>query len=298
MNGLNIPILIIVKSERREPSMNFRRIQWIFLVAFIALDIFLGYSYISNNEFTISVVQSTKDESIISEMKNDGIEAGKLSTTRQSGYYISTSGSGILQDKLSSLKGQSASYNNGVLTSNFNQPVKINVKHPDKTLNKIVADKNKILFGSRYVYAADLSSEYENDVIYVQKGPGLNVGGTEGQIRFKVNSENQIISYTQSYLNDVKTLREKERLVSERKAVLYLYQHDEIPDNSKVKWTKLGYTRLLALDDDNAVYIPTWMVAIQAKNSDSIEIKRINAFTGTLSKTDASTISEVTDEAN
>lgn len=298
MNGLNIPILVIVKSERREPSMNFRRIQWIFLVAFIALDIFLGYSYISNNEFTISVVQSTKDESIISEMKNDGIDAGKLSTTRQSGYYISTSGSGILQDKLSSLKGQSASYNNGVLTSNFNQPVKINVKHPDKTLNKIVADKNKILFGSQYVYAADLSSEYENDVIYVQKGPGLNVGGTEGQIRFKVNSENQIISYTQSYLNDVKTLREKERLVSERKAVLYLYQHDEIPDNSKVKWTKLGYTRLLALDDDNAVYIPTWMVAIQAKNSDSIEIKRINAFTGTLSKTDASTISEVTDEAN
>lgn len=278
--------------------MNFRRIQWIFLVAFIALDIFLGYSFISNNEFTISVVQSTKDESIISEMKNDGIYAGKLSTTRQSGYYISTSGSGILQDKLSSLKGQLASYNNGVLTSNFNQPVKINVKHPEKTLNKIVADKDKILFGSQYVYDADLSSEYENDVIYVQKGPGLNVGGTEGQIRFKVNSENQIISYTQSYLNDIKTLREKDRLVSERKAVLYLYQHDEIPDNSKVKWTKLGYTRLLALDDDNAVYIPTWMVAIQSKNSDSIEIKRINAFTGTLSKTDASTIREVTEESN
>jgi len=99
-------------------------------------------------------------------------------------------------------------------------------------------------------------------------------------------------------LNNIKTLREKAKLVSERKAVLYLYQHDKISNNSKIKWTKLGYTRLLALDDDNAVYIPTWMVAIQSKNSDSIEIKRVNAFTGTLSKTDADTLDEAASESN
>lgn len=278
--------------------MNFRRIQWIFLVAFIALDVFLGYSFISNNDFTISVAQTTREQTIVNEMKADGIETGKLSTNRQSGYYISTTGSGILQDKLGNLKGQTPSYNNGVLTSNFDQPVKINVKHPEKTLNKIVADKNKVLFGSQYVYDAELSSDYDNDVIYVQKGPSLNVSGTEGQIRFRVNSENQIISYSQSYLNNIKTLREEAKLVSERKAVLYLYQHDKISNNSKIKWTKLGYTRLLALDDDNAVYIPTWMVAIQSKNSDSIEIKRVNAFTGTLSKTDADTLDEAASESN
>jgi hypothetical protein len=40
------------------------------------------------------------------------------------------------------------------------------------------------------------------------------------------------------------------------------------------------------------------MVAIQSKNSDSIEIKRVNAFTGTLSKTDADTLDEAASESN
>ncbi|KRM60681.1 hypothetical protein FC26_GL000157 [Paucilactobacillus vaccinostercus DSM 20634] len=271
--------------------MNFRRIQWIFLVAFIAIDIFLGVSLASDKPFTVTNKSASQEETILKEMNDDSISIGTLSTKHASGYYIASSGSGILQTKMSQLKNQTTSYSDGELNSTFNSTIKIDPKNPQKVLDKVVKNQNRVLFGTHYVYDERLSAEKDNSVVYVQKGPDLHVLSDDGQLRFKVRNHNLVTGYTQTYLNGIQTLREEETTISQKKAVIWLYQHNEIPNNSKIKWAKLGYVKLLSAKGSN-VYIPTWVIGIQTKNTEGTQIRQINAFTGTLIKANSNLLNE------
>lgn len=271
--------------------MNFRRIQWIFLVAFIALDIFLGVALASDKPFTVTSKSTSQEETILKEMKDDSISIGKLSKKHSLGYYISSSGSGILQNRMNQLKNQAVSFDDDQLSSTFNSAVKIDPDEPQTVLDKLVKNQNRILFGSHYVYDARLSDEKDNTIVYVQKGPDLHVLSDDGQLRFKVRDKNQVTGYTQTYLNNIQTLRQEETTISQKKAVIWLYQHNEIPNNSKIKWTKLGYVKLLSAKG-NDVYIPTWVIGIQTKNTEGTQIRQINAFTGTLIKANSNLLNE------
>ena len=96
--------------------------------------------------------------------------------------------------------------------------------------------------------------------------------------------------YTQGYLANVATLREKTDTISERKALIWLYQYNQIANNTKVIWTQLAYTRYFDLKN-SSVYIPTWVIAVKANsgnNAGVLQIKRVNAFTGAILDTDSS----------
>ncbi|WP_137596748.1 two-component system regulatory protein YycI [Paucilactobacillus kaifaensis] len=271
--------------------MDFRRIQWIFLVAFIAIDIFLFVSFASNNQFTVTSKNSSREATILKEMKDDSITVDDLSSSRGAGYYISSDGSGILGTKTGQLRNQNVRYTDNELTSSFENQIAIDRDAPQKVLNKVVANQNRVLFGSHYVYDEQLTKQDDDAIVYVQKGPGEKVLSTDGEIRFRVNAKNQVTGYTQTYLHAIKTLREKEATISQKKAVIWLYQHNEISNNSKIKWAKLGYTKLLSLKG-NTVYIPTWVINIQTKNTGGSQTKRINAFTGTLIKSNTNLTSD------
>lgn len=272
--------------------MDFKRIEWIFLVAFIAIDVFLFVSFTTNNQFTTTTsTGSSRESTILKEMKDDSITVNTLSAKRSSGYYISSDGGDILTTQSEQLTNQSIRFNDDELIGTFTRPITIDENDPSKVLNRIVANKNRISFGSHYVYDAQLTASASDTIVYVQKGPGKNVFSSDGVIRFKQNSKNQITGYTQTYMHAIKTLREKEATISQKKAVIWLYQHNEIPNNSKIRWAKLGYTKLLSLKG-NTVYIPTWVINIQTKNTAGSQTKRINAFTGTLIKADTSLTDE------
>ncbi|EHL98073.1 hypothetical protein HMPREF9103_01728 [Lentilactobacillus parafarraginis F0439] len=84
-------------------------------------------------------------------------------------------------------------------------------------------------------------------------------------------------------MQDVNGLREKSETISETRALIWLYQYNEIPNNTKVVWSKLAYTKLLSIDTDR-VFIPTWVIAIKPQNSPQVQLKKINAFTGGIIK--------------
>lgn len=266
--------------------MNFRRIQWIFLIVFLIIDIFLLFSYTSSDEFEMMSTQSSsKETTIVKEMKDDSITVGSLSNNSGTGYYISSDDSNVLQNRTNQLKNVNTSYSDDSLTVTFSKSISINTKNPAKSLNKVVKDSTRVIFGSQYVYNDRLTSDENGVIVYSQKGPDHNILSNDGQLRFKVVN-GQVTGYTQTYLNGVNPLREKETTISEKKAVIWLYQHNEIPNNSQVKWAELGYTKFLTLNDHN-VYIPTWVIYIHTKNTDGTQTRRINAFTGTLIKSDS-----------
>lgn len=266
--------------------MNFKRIQWIFLLAFLLFDIIVGSSLVLETRFTVSNGQQNRQSAVLKEMKNDSISYGELTGKRQTGYYIAgkrSADNGVLEQESNKLRNQDDHFSSETLTSEFDDPLKINPENPAKRLNQLVMNKKMVVLGKHYRYNEQLSDK--NTIVYSQVLEGLPLVGSDGQLRFRVNSDHEVTGYTQTYLQDVEVLRQRSNTISQRRAVTWLYKHNQIPNNSRILWANLSYAKLLNTTTDNkAVYVPTWVVEIRTKNSGAVQRLQVNAFNSTVMK--------------
>ena len=263
--------------------MNFRRIEWIFFLAFIVLDIFLIFTYFQQNWSVVSIKNSNQgaNETIMKSIRNDQIEINPILSNRASeGYYLASPNSDDLKNKADTdLRYVTWTSNDHKLTGNFTTLIKINDSdNPQKTLNSVVDDASLIIHGKDYAYSKELSSK--NTIVYTQMVHGKPIYTPEGQLRFTVKG-GYVVGYTQRHLAKIHQLREVKKTISQRRAVILLYQYNKIPANSTVKWVKLGYTKLLTANN-NTILIPTWNVKIKSDTSGIVQYRRLNAFTGAI----------------
>lgn len=260
--------------------MNFKRIQWIFVIAFAIFDIVLASYFLIGTHFTAMVKQQSQQQLILKEMHNDEISFAELSTKQPMGYYISANrANSQLTNAAAKLDDQTVRLSNGSLISELNTPIKVSVLNPERQLNDYIKNSRHVLYGSHYVYNKALSSS--STIVYTQMMEGRPVLGSEGQLRFKIGRNHKVYAYTQTYLNNIQVLRPRSVTISQQEAVTWLYKHNYIPNNSKIHCAKLGYTKTL-LTKDQTVYVPTWYVEIKTKNSDDVQRLRVNAFNSTL----------------
>ena len=241
--------------------MNFKRIQWIFVIAFAIFDIVLASYFLIGTHFTAMVKQQSQQQLILKEMHNDEISFAELSTKQPMGYYISANrANSQLTNAAAKLDDQTVRLSNGTLISELDVPFKVSVLNPERQLNDYIKNSRHVLYGSHYVYNKALSSS--STIVYTQMMEGRPVLGSEGQLRFKVSRNHKVYAYTQTYLNNIQVLRPRSVTISQQEAVTWLYKHNYIPNNSKIRWAKLGYTKTL-LTKDQIVYVPTWYVEIK-----------------------------------
>lgn len=272
--------------------MNFKRIQWIFLFAFLIFDLVVAGGLFLQNRFTISSSAPNRQEVILKEMRADAITSVPLSNHAQSGYYIAgtrSEESGKLGQQAAKLRDQSYHFSSDELASDLETGVKIDPKYPEKRLNRLVADEHSIALGSHYQYAPQLSDR--RTIVYTQQLAGRALNSPDGQIRFRVNNDNEVMGYTQTFLENTRILRPEAATISQQHAVTWLYKHNLIPNNSQVRWAKLVYTRLLTTSEHNqAVYVPTWIIEVRSKNDDTAQRLRVNAFNSTIMRSTPSSV--------
>ncbi|QEA35767.1 two-component system regulatory protein YycI [Weissella soli] len=101
-------------------------------------------------------------------------------------------------------------------------------------------------------------------------------------MRFTFDKQNRLVRYAQTYIGNVEVLRDAVEVISGADALKDLYQYNELPNNSTVKWTKLAYTALITVKADT-IFVPTWVVAVVDANGD-VSILRVNAIDGSVLK--------------
>lgn len=240
--------------------MNFKRIQWIFIIAFVLLDIGLCISLLMGTQFHNSGRQQSQSQITMKEMKNDMISFGSLSNHRQDGYYIAAQDNNqwTSNSRVTSLKNQSSHLNNGTVTSTFQKPIKIhNQVNQQQQLDKLVHSK-RIIHGQPILDNA-------------------------GQLRLHINDSNEVTGYTQNYLNHFTILRPRSLTVSQQQAVTWLYRHNQIANNSRIRYVLFGYDKIKK-NGNQLVYVPIWNVNVKSKTGDNTQNLRVNAFSGTLFK--------------
>ncbi|KRM87198.1 two-component system regulatory protein YycI [Lacticaseibacillus thailandensis] len=262
--------------------MDFRRIEWILLVVFLCMDIFLGWSLAQNRQVFMSTTATGATTETLSEMKRDQISLPSLSKTNSRGSYLAgNSDNKVLQNSTADRVRESntettVKTTNGVeqLTAKLKTPLALGHKGIAAQVRKFVTDTNNVWRGNQYEFEADMSSR--TNYVFCQKTQyGVIVDG-HGRLAVSVR-DHKITGYTQTYVTNVKTMHHAQKLISAREAVLTLYRDNEIVNNSSVTWTKLGYTELLTTKG-TTVYIPTWSVGISSKNSKNVTVHKVNAM--------------------
>lgn len=265
--------------------MDFRRIELIFLIVFLALDIFLFASFTQNDSDTpyTTTTNLSDAEAIAQDMKDDHITVDKLSDDSDEGFYLASKTEDLLVKSLAQLTGQTTSYNYDThkLTSQFNTPLTYNKKQMISELKNFIKSADNVLYGDQYTYIAGMSDP-KNTLVFAQKIKQGVVLDAQGTLTFNVNND-VITGYTQTYLPNVTVLREKQTTISAQDAIQLLYTSSELPANSKIVWYRLGYSELIDVRG-SVIYVPVWNVMVQHKGTKNESLKKVNALTRTVVK--------------
>lgn len=270
-------------------KLDLKRIEAIFLVAFFSLNIFLFTIYSDGKSREKS--ETSLNNNIESRLKADDISySGKLSRKNYEGNYLSGTAYPFNQISMQIFSNQTWKVTKNQLASEFTKPLSVKGKRAKLTdkLNQLIQNKEQIINGQSYSLS-EQNSYADNQVTFVQNWNGVQFQDDSSRLVFvyeKSKNGYQIQSYQQTYIADLAVLRDKQSLISERDAITTLYDNTRIPAGSKIKWTRLAYTRIFTIEQRN-IYIPAWIVAIQT-GTNNTQIERVNAFTSALLSSGAS----------
>lgn len=270
--------------------MDFKRIEAIFLVAFLCLDIFLFSIYRQsqneqtpiNNSSTIKITQRLKEDKIKYE--------GKISSEHTDGYYLSATQTN-LNTELQNMKKAKKLENDDVLRSSVKDNLLSLTPEKDLSVNKkgqiptlvreTLTNQKEIILGKDYRYQDEIHQQSDGylDVYACQKYEGIPINDITAQIKFtlKKNDENyRLEKIQQMHLSNLTALREKMPLVSEEDALTTLYINNKLSKNDEILWSKLAYTLVLQVRGKN-VYVPAWFVSIRHEDKKE-QVEIVNAF--------------------
>ncbi|CAI3427002.1 two-component system regulatory protein YycI [Enterococcus cecorum] len=270
--------------------MDFKRIEAIFLVAFLCLDIFLFSIYRQsqneqapiNNSSTIKITQRLKEDKIKYE--------GKISSEHTDGYYLSATQTNLnteLQNmkktkKLENIDVLRSSVKDNLLSLTPEKDLSVNKKGQIPTLvRETLTNQKEIILGKDYRYQDEIHQQSDGylDVYACQKYEGIPINDITAQIKFtlKKNDENyRLEKIQQMHLSNLTALREKMPLVSEEDALTTLYINNKLSKNDEILWSKLAYTLVLQVRGKN-VYVPAWFVSIRHEDKKE-QVEIVNAF--------------------
>ena len=98
---------------------------------------------------------------------------------------------------------------------------------------------------------------------------------SKGKITLFINEENQVISYEQTYLEDIEKFNKEKDLVTAIKALEALYMNGDIEPKSTITKVDLGYYNSLQTTSATHLLVPVWRVVV----NDELDLF-VNAFDG------------------
>lgn len=261
--------------------MDHRRIDWLFLIVFVLIDIYLAFEILRSPVNLGSVDTSdTSTSSIKMEMRADGIDLpAKISENQASGYYMAIKNRDYLSGKISDLTKVNATYsksdNSITATPKLSYLVTGKGKAAIKALNTFKNDPHNVPYGKQYVYEPSMSGS--GIYTFVQKSEYGKIYDSSAQLVITVKDK-VIDSYMLTYIGPVSPVRELQSTISPWHAIKAMYLDRELANNSRIVRVKLAYSKLTVVRG-STIFLPTWLVWVENKTTKNTSLKRVNAFT-------------------
>lgn len=263
--------------------MDFKRIELIFLCAFLSLNIFLAYTYTQSLVEAVPASEASNVIGIENRLKADKISFDQeFSEETSEGYYLSAE----MTDFKKEADNLSGDHVDNQRLSRVMQPGSepiVNRDTIEKDLALFVTKDKRVIAGPDYTYLNKKVSS-PGKYVFTQKYEGLPFNDETSELVIEVKdtgkSKLAVTHIEQTHLTEIDSLREKQEVISESTAIETLYKSNRIPSEAKILQTQLAYTRIFTVRGKN-VYIPAWFVWIES-NKKNVQVERINAFSNSI----------------
>lgn len=259
-------------------EMDFRRSAIVLIVCFFFLDVFL-FGLVWQKKVESKTPLNTSIN-VIDQMKQDGITLPSLTSTDETAPIIQLTPVSI-ESGLNNLQNQIVSLEKNVINAELVPPIQLSLSNPvnEESFNDLTAFiNNKVLFGDKYVWSSYNATTRK--VIYTQKADKLSIMDGTSQIIVTLNTNDQAVSYEQTYAGNVQVLGNERSLITAQSAVEVLFLAGKIPAKSTVSTVKLSYFQSLVLKEFS-IYSPAWYVEIRQADGQLVA-RRVDAIHGTV----------------
>lgn len=263
--------------------MDFKRIEFIFLVTFLSLNLFLAFSYFQGQAETTQLPESSYLDNIESRLREEKITIPHdFSTQKREGYYLSAIPTNFEERDMSS----NLHLNDAMTVVEDLETIPIvdnSKKNIRQEVEMFISNSEDILDRDSYTYSSALS-EPPHIFVYTQVFEDIPFYDSSSKLVVSLeemtNGRMTLSQFSQTHIEDVEPLREKQMLVTEHDAIVTLYLASRIPNGSTIKQTTLAYTKIFSVRGKD-VYVPTWLVWIETKDKD-LQVEKINAFSNSI----------------
>ena len=255
--------------------MDFRRSAIVLIVCFFFLDVFL-FGLVWQKKVESKTPLNTSIN-VIDQMKQDGITLPSRTSTAPIIQLTPVS----IESGLNNLQNQIVSLEKNVINAELVPPIQLSLSNPvnAESFNDLTAFiNNKVLFGDKYVWSSYNATTRK--VIYTQKADKLSIMDGTSQIIVTLNTNDQAVSYEQTYAGNVQVLGNERSLITAQSAVEVLFLAGKIPAKSTVSTVKLSYFQSLVLKEFS-IYSPAWYVEIRQADGQLVA-RRVDAIHGTV----------------
>lgn len=241
--------------------MDWSRAKTIFIITFLLLDIFLIQQLISQrNENTFDTIEET---TIDERLEAQNIQVIDLPTEPTSAPYIEAEVKQISIDDVEMDNQKIVNFGSGIKVD-FEIPI------PLEEENWEVADidefvQSSVLEGEQYKYWN--YDKETNQIIYYQTYNNQMLFNNESsQIVIQLNDNNEIISYTQNMLENMKEIQEQ-NIITAKQALSILLSKNLLQTESVVSNVELGYYSLVSGEPNqpqsqSQLLAPTWRITV------------------------------------
>ncbi|WP_039074912.1 two-component system regulatory protein YycI [Bacillus sp. MSP13] len=265
--------------------MEWNKTKSIFIVAFLILDIFLGYQFFQKWQSTSKDYEVIKND-VEHDMKADHITYEGLNKEATEGYRITANQKAFTKDEIEALKDQkplmempSDDRKVTTLKMKFTNPIALSKKKIEDDAEALVS--SKIQDGEKYkLWKVNKSQKeiiffqtYEGHYIYQQTDTSSNM---IGQVILRLNDKNEVVSYDQTTLDTFKQIQ-KESLITEMDAVELLYYQNQLKEYSTIKSVKFGYVAQYPLTSTQ-VLAPVWRITVEYDKKVNGEKKTVQEY--------------------
>ncbi|MCM2535636.1 two-component system regulatory protein YycI [Neobacillus pocheonensis] len=250
--------------------MDWSKIKTIFIITFLILDVYLLYQFLKIRD--ANKYEVITEASVEEKLKADEIQYVDLPKAPIKDQYLSAKPKIFNKGDIAKLKGQIVSIKDGTtIEAVLEKPVQLSSKFEPADLSNFINDN--IFFGDHYQFWE--KNDKQNTITYFQENDqNPFYKNINGMITFSFNSDNQIVSYEQTYLEGIEKLTAKEEILPPLKAIEMLHQKGMLKPKSKITKIELGYSTLIQLAASQ-VLTPTWRFVVNDKES-----LFVNAFEG------------------
>lgn len=244
--------------------MQWSQIKTIFIICFLALNIYLIVQYIEKQGQTGANVLHREESTIEDQLATDHITYGTLPEEDLEESFISVEQKSFTDEEvveLNRLKNQRTTtiINKKMIISQYDKPIAISQNQSREEIEELM--KDTFIYFDEYRFwnwNKDL-----NVLIFFQKKLGRPIYyNSNGIVLLFLDDNDETLFYVQTMLGETESRRDRQSLIQPMEAIETLYNNNELFPNDEVSKVEIGFHTRVPLEDGIQVFVPTWKITV------------------------------------